>query len=113
MSAPKTLPLGRDYLPPDGLPSVTEVNQRTLNASSKMAIRGIGLSAPPQMPFNTAWQVQSLLRILVRAKLCTQDDFSYFMALAQCEDLERIAAEAPPAASGLVVPLVGPARNGN
>lgn len=111
MGNPKVLPLARDYVPPDGLPSITELNQRVINAVNKMNLRGIAPQVSPQTTLNTAWQVMALERILVRAGLCTDGDFMYFMTLCQCEDLERISDATPAPVSGLVMPKSG--KNGN
>ena len=101
---PKILNPGKQYVPPDGLPSITELNQRIINANNRMAIRNIAPQVGPQTILNSAWQIQAIMRILIRAGICTEGDCMYFMALTQCEDMERLANEKPPPAGGLVLP---------
>jgi hypothetical protein len=104
ISQPRMLPLSKEFVQPEGYPSTTDLNARTGAAVARLQVRG---TVPQPNPLVTAWQLHALIRVLGRAKILTQaqiDEVTYFTALLQCEDLERLVDEKPP--SPLVVPTL-------
>lgn len=93
------VPIDKDYVPPEGLPSLTYLNERIMAAVNRLQVRGV---MPQPNPLVTAWQVRAIVEILSHDKPFQVDDFAYYTAYFQMQDLERLVEEKP--ATGLVVP---------
>lgn len=101
---PQFRTLSKEFVQPEGLPSTEQVNKRTMAAANRLAVRG---QVPQPNPLVTAWQLHALIRVLGRLGILKQkdlDDVTYFTALLQCEDLERLADQKPPSPLLVAVP---------
>ncbi len=89
------MPLSKEFVQPDGLPSTEMVNKRTMDAIARLNVRGL---TPQPNPLVTSFQLHALIKVLVHRKLLDQamlDEMTYFTAYIQMQDLERLADEKP------------------